>query len=293
MNPTWPDVLEALRRDTGIIFSDRPEPVGGGSINSAWRLQAGNTYYFLKLNTAERLAMFEAEAEGLEQLAGVNAVRVPAALGVGSAGTHSFLLLEWVAFGCGSRDSEIALGERLARQHSVEQQQFGWKRDNTIGSTIQINTPDDDWLEFLRDRRLGFQLRLAARNGYGDLLQARGRLLLEALPSFFVAHRPAASLLHGDLWGGNWGTDDRGQPVIFDPAVYYGDRECDIAMTRLFGGFGSAFYEAYEAAWPLPEGAAERVQLYNLYHVLNHLNLFGGGYLAQAQQLIDALLAQV
>ena len=294
MKPSWDEVLEALRQDAGIDpAGSPPEPVGGGSINSAWRLEAGGSHYFLKLNSAEKRAMFEAEAEGLGELARAEAVRVPAALAVGAAGAHSFLLLEWIVLGRGSRESEIALGERLALQHSVKREQFGWTRDNTIGSTIQINTPNRDWLEFLRDRRLGFQLRLAARNGYGDVLQSRGRRLLEILPRFFEGHRPEASLLHGDLWGGNWGTDDRGQPVIFDPAVYYGDRECDIAMTRLFGGFGQAFYDAYERAWPLSEGGDLRVRLYNLYHVLNHLNLFGGGYLAQAQQLIDSLLAEV
>lgn len=236
--------------------------------------------------------MFEAEADGLAELASAAAVGTPAAIAVGAAGAHSFLLLEWLALGRGSTESEAALGERLAAQHSVTRGQFGWKKHNTIGSTIQVNDPDGDWLVFLRDRRLGFQLRLAAQNGYGGALQDSGGQLLESLPDFFAGHRPDASLLHGDLWAGNWGTTDRGQPVIFDPAVYYGDRECDIAMTRLFGGFGSAFYRAYEAAWPLGEGAGARVDLYNLYHVLNHLNLFGGGYLKQAEQLVHKLLAR-
>jgi fructosamine-3-kinase len=140
---------------------------------------------------------------------------------------------------------------------------------------------------------LRFQLDLAQRNGHGGKLQESGRKLLERVHSFFTSHTPAASLLHGDLWGGNASADSSGLPVLFDPAVYYGDREADLAMTRLFGGFSASFYAAYGSAWPLPREAVERADLYNLYHVLNHLNLFGGGYLRQAQGLIDRLLARV
>ncbi len=149
----------------------------------------------------------------------------------------------------------------------------------------------DDWPRFFAERRLGFQLELAARRGHGGRLVERGSRVCERVETFFDGYRPPASLLHGDLWGGNWATDASGEPMIFDPAVYYGDREADLAMTRLFGGFGRAFYSAYEHAWPLDPGAAARVSLYNLYHVLNHLNLFGGGYRAQADAMIDRLLA--
>jgi fructosamine-3-kinase len=124
-------------------------------------------------------------------------------------------------------------------------------------------------------------------------LVERGRRLCGQLDALFRGHRPLPSLLHGDLWGGNWAADESGNPVVFDPAVYFGDREADLAMTRLFGGFGRAFYDAYESAWPLEAGAELRFDLYNLYHVLNHLNLFGGGYRAQAEALIDRLLAEV
>jgi fructosamine-3-kinase len=151
----------------------------------------------------------------------------------------------------------------------------------------------DDWIDFWRERRLGFQLDLAARNGLRGALQTQGRQLMDALPALFAHYRPAPSLLHGDLWGGNWGADAAGNPVIFDPAVYFGDREADLAMTELFGGFSRAFYDAYDAAYPLDKGYETRKTLYSLYHVLNHFNLFGGGYGGQAQRMIQQLLAQV
>ena len=210
-----------------------------------------------------------------------------AGVGVGNA----WLALEWIASGPPSRATDSILGEQLARQHRSTQAAFGWSRDNTIGSTPQLNEWRDDWVTFFRDQRLRYQLDLAARNGFGARLQQRGGALLDRVAGFLSGYRPVPSLLHGDLWGGNRLTAEHGQPVIFDPAVYYGDREADLAMTRLFGGFGAGFYAAYEAAWPLDAGAEARADLYNLYHVLNHLNLFGDGYLGQALSMIDALLA--
>ena len=148
-----------------------------------------------------------------------------------------------------------------------------------------------DWIEFFAQYRLGFQLDLAERSGYGGRWLEQGRRLCSRLADFFDGYRPRPSLLHGDLWGGNWAADAAGEPVIFDPASYFGDREADLAMTQLFGGFGRAFYDAYTSAWPLDPGAGTRRDLYNLYHVLNHLNLFGGGYRAQAERMIGRLLA--
>ena len=213
-------------------------------------------------------------------------------LGSGAVAGQAFLALEWIEFGSASTRSEALLGEGLAAQHRVPAPRFGWHRDNTIGSTPQRNDPDHDWVRFYADHRLGYQLELAAGNGYEGRLTERGALLRERTGVFFERYRPVPSLLHGDLWGGNWAADEAGTPVVFDPAVYFGDREADLAMTRLFGGFGRAFYDAYESAWPLAAGATLRFDLYNLYHVLNHLNLFGGGYRAQAEALIDRLLAE-
>jgi protein-ribulosamine 3-kinase len=264
--------------------------VHGGSINESYRWESATGPLFVKIARAEQLAMFEAEAEGLQQLASAQAVRVPRVLAVGTAGECAFLALEWIDLGGSVSAASKQLGTQLARQHRASAVQFGWHRDNTIGSTPQINTRASSWATFFRDYRLRYQLDLAARNGYRGRLQERGRELLERIDDFFADHEPQPSLLHGDLWGGNFGVDASGTPVIFDPAVYYGDREADLAMTRLFGGFSASFYSAYEAEWPLPEGARERTTLYNLYHVLNHLNLFGSGYQAQAESMIAQLL---
>ena len=169
---------------------------------------------------------------------------------------------------------------------------IGWHRDNWIGGTPQANDWCDDWCAFFRDRRLAPQLALAERNGFDGALIADGELLLAKLASLMGAHDPAPSLLHGDLWSGNAAALANGEPVVFDPAVCVGDREADIAMTELFGGFGRDFYAAYSDAYPLAAGYPLRRELYNLYHVLNHLNLFGAGYLAQADGLIARLLGE-
>lgn len=285
-------VLEALCPTIGDIDAGATRAVGGGSINRSFELVAADgERYFLKLNRATLLDMFEAEREGLTELARARAVRVPEPIATGKAGDTAYLLMECLDIG--GRDGAAAadLGERLARQHRMVRDEFGWHRDNTIGSTPQINTPARDWIDFLRDERLGYQLGLASDNGLDRAIVELGRELLGRLPEYFAGYTPAPSLLHGDLWGGNWAATTTGDPVIFDPAVYYGDREADIAMTMLFGGFGNGFYEAYEAAWPLDPGFRRRVDLYNLYHVLNHFNLFGGGYQRQAASMLDGLLA--
>ena len=232
--------------------------------------------------------MFEAEADGLRELKSANAIRVPEVLDCGVADGESYIEIERFELERPTRATERAFGEQLAALHRHTADRYGWYRDNTIGPTPQINQPGSDWVEFFRVHRLGYQLLLADANGYSDEVGSLGRKLFEGLQNLFVDYVPEASLLHGDLWGGNWGAVD-GEPVIFDPAVYYGDRESDIAMTRLFGGFGPAFYDAYTASWPMAAGWESRLKLYQLYHVLNHLNLFGRGYLGQAQSQLREL----
>jgi fructosamine-3-kinase len=177
--------------------------------------------------------------------------------------------------------------------HRQTGESFGFHRDNYIGATVQPNQLAEDWGSFFRNQRIAFQLNLAQQNGAPGRLLDSGRQLLGRLPACFDNYHPVPSLLHGDLWGGNWGATPAGEPVIFDPAVYYGDRETDLAMTELFGGFDERFYQSYRQSWPLDPGYETRKVLYNLYHILNHYNLFGGGYAAQAEGMIDRLLAEI
>ena len=287
--PQWQSLFSVLREhNIDVSVQDMPRPVGGGDISAAWQVRANDNPVFLKTGPAASYDMFLAEAEGLKELAKAEAVRVPGVLGCVSSGNECLLALEWIDFELAGPDTERLLGERLAKQHRYTASRFGWHRDNTIGSTPQINTWSDDWVRFFGERRLRYQFELAAENGYTGEFQANGHALLDRLGYFFSDYWPEASLLHGDLWGGNWATAN-GEPVIYDPAVYYGDRETDIAMTMLFGGFGPTFYEAYENAWPMSPGHTDRILLYQLYHVLNHLNLFGPGYLARAEALIHRL----
>ena len=283
-----------INRLAGARCAPLPERrLAGGSTTACYRWPAGGGALFVKVAARAALPMLEAEADGLAELERAQALRTPRVVACGTAGGGAFLALEWLEAGATTAASEQRLGERLAAQHALTAPEFGWRRDNTIGTTPQANGTLASWTEFYRERRLGPQLTLAAARGNGALLGESGERLLDALPALLAGHRPPPALLHGDLWGGNWLATTTGEPVVFDPAVYYGDREADLAMTRLFGGFGPAFYRAYEQAAPLSPGAELRGELYNLYHVLNHANLFGGGYAAQARAMIGRLLSEV
>ena len=269
-----------------------PRTVGGGCINTTMVLSDGARHYFVKLNRADLLSMFDAEAAGLSAIAATGSIRVPRPLCADIVGDRAFLAMEYISLEGRSAAGGAMAGRQLAAMHRHTSEGFGWDRDNTIGSTRQRNDLHPLWISFWRDQRLAFQLELAAHNGFSGRLQSSGDRLLDLFPDL-IDHDPVPSLLHGDLWGGNMSCDHMGQPVIFDPAVYYGDREADLAMTELFGGFSADFYAAYREAWPINAGYQTRKTLYNLYHILNHLNLFGGGYLGQAQAMIDRLLASL
>ena len=285
-------IADAIACATGNPFSATAlTPIGGGDINQAFSISNAARRYFVKANRAERLPMFEAEADALRALAATHSVRVPQPVCMGTAAGQAFLVLEHLDLR-GGGDAAL-LGEQMAQLHRVLQPCFGWANDNWIGSTPQPNGWQHDWIAFWRDQRIGFQLRLAAQNGYGGALQRDGDMLLARLDALFDAYAPVPSLLHGDLWDGNHGYLADGSPVIFDPALYVGDRECDLAMSELFGGFAPDFYAAYRANWPLDAGYSVRKTLYNLYHILNHANLFGGGYAVQAARVIAQLLAQI
>jgi protein-ribulosamine 3-kinase len=280
----------AIGAATGTPFSIASSAeAGGGCVNRAIILSGvDGTRWFVKLNRADRLAMFQAESAGLEALRTAKALRVPEPLCFGADAEEAWLVLECLTIsGLGD---QAALGRGLAALHRHIGARHGWVMDNTIGSTPQDNTPCEEWTTFWRERRLLPQLRRAARSGFPGRVVERGERLVARLEGFFPGYRPVPSLLHGDLWGGNAGQAE-GRPVVFDPAVYHGDRETDLAMTELFGGFGASFRAAYEEAWPLDAGYHGRRDLYNLYHILNHFNMFGGAYGAQAGRMIDALLA--
>lgn len=291
----WQDIEQAITDATGTTFVlDKHGSIGGGCINTAMKISGGGREFFLKLNDARLLAMFEAEADGLRELAAAEGVRVPLPVCTGLSGKQAFIVMEYLRLdGHAGAAGMARFGEQLAQMHRYTAQQFGWHRENTIGSTPQVNDWMPDWIAFWREQRLGFQLRLAAGHGLGSRVVHKGEQLQQALPAFFSGHQPQASVLHGDLWSGNYGISHTGEPVIFDPAVYFGDREADLAMTELFGGFGREFYAGYAGAWPLDTGYPQRKTLYNLYHILNHFNLFGGGYAAQAEGMIDRLLSDV
>ncbi len=291
----WDSIAQHITAATGLAFTVRAvQSLTGGDINAAFRLQDADNSYFVKLNRLERVAMFAAEFAGLQELARTHhTLRIPEPVVYGQTDTHCFLVLEYLELGRFSAVSERLLGQQLAYLHQQVQPYFGWHRDNTIGSTLQRNTQSNDWLSFWREQRLGFQLQLAAKNGYGGRLQSTGERLCSELGALFTDYTPLPSLLHGDLWAGNAATDTQGNPVIFDPACYYGDREADVAMTELFGGFSRDFYAAYKATWSLNEGYSVRKSLYNLYHILNHLNLFGSAYLRQAETMITKLLVEM
>jgi protein-ribulosamine 3-kinase len=286
-----------LSAQTGRRFADRAaEAVHGGSINQCVRWPGEGGDAFVKVADAANLSTYEAEAEGLAELRDANALRVPELVAVGLAGDRAVIALEWFDLSplvADQAEVQARLGEGLAMQHRVSAPRFGWRRANTIGATTQANDEDDDWVRFFQRRRLGYQLDLAASKGLNARIVDAGRELNERCGAFFSSYRPVPSLLHGDLWGGNWSAIAATRvPVLYDPAVYYGDREADVAMTRLFGGFGPGFYAAYQAAWPLDPAAGTRRTLYNLYHVLNHYNLFGGSYARQAFLMIQKLLAE-
>jgi protein-ribulosamine 3-kinase len=287
-------ISDAMRADFDLVAA---EGVGGGCIHNAMRLEGetgdGRKRYFAKANEARFAPMFAAESDGLAALREAGALRVPRVILQGDDGDEAWLVLEWLDLAPLDAGSGARLGEGLAAQHRLPQARFGWATDNFIGSTPQANGWSDDWLSFWRDKRLHAQLRLAARSRLPSRLIDRGERLLADCEAFYRAYRPAPSLLHGDLWSGNAAALADGTPVVFDPAVYVGDREADIAMTELFGAFPSQFHAAYRGAWPLDAGYSVRRDFYNLYHLLNHANLFAGGYVRQSEQQVERVLAEI
>lgn len=272
-------------------------PVGGGCINDARiLLLEGGGRLFAKHNASAPEGLFEREAEGLLALAEPGVLRVPRDPVAGHTGGTSFLVMEAVPTGRPRAGFFADFGRHLAHLHRETirrtSEPFGFPHDNYIGSTPQPNGWTASWPAFFRERRLGFQLGLARRKGLSDdPLHRLGERLLDRLDDWLDVPEEPACLLHGDLWSGNFLSDDAGEPVLIDPAAYYGHREADLAMTELFGGFDHSFYDAYEAEWPLPPGSPERREIYKLYHLLNHLNLFGRSYRARCMEILQRFAA--
>jgi len=294
------DWHEALARRWFEAYGEWPEfhdwqALDGGR---GYRLRGVAGDFYLKCHRAGHAEYFAAEAAGLEALAASGEFAVPQPLLHGELGDRAFLLMQYLslhgaAVG-GNSDAAMAhFGRALAGLHRQRAEYHGWHRDNSIGGTPQRNTPCVDWDEFYIECRLRPQLELLAASGTAPrrLLDA-GERLCAVVPRLLAGHRPMPSLLHGDLWWGNAGWLADGRPAIVDPATCYGDRETDLSLCELFGGFSTVMFAAYREAWPLAEGYPLRRELYQLYHLLNHANLFGGGYLARSLHSAERLLAE-
>jgi len=288
-------LADVLKQD---IQLDTWQSVSGGSIHQAWHVssQCGQ-HFFVKTNQSNKYHTLEAESLGLQTLNNhinqENPLRVPKVFTLGSNEEYSWLILEYIDFGQNTPASQTALGQGLALLHQHTAPHFGFESNNVIGENLQTNTWSINWGDFWANQRLNTQFELAKQHSFYNSIQNEAEQLLNLLPQLLQDHQPIPSLLHGDLWAGNAASDKQDKPIIFDPAVYYGDRECDLAMTELFGGFSADFYAAYNHVYPLDSGYQQRKNLYNLYHILNHANLFGGSYIKQSQSMMQQLIRQV
>ncbi|NNE17658.1 MAG: phosphotransferase [Myxococcales bacterium] len=262
------------------------DPLGGGDINDAYQVTLGDgTRLFVKTHANPPPGMFEAEARGLRWLAEANVIRTPRVIAVSDA-RPAYLALELMTPAKRRAAFDETLGRSLAALHAYGAPSFGLDHDNFIGRLAQSNAVNDDWASFYWSSRLEPQLELAANRGLIDsAMRSAFDALQRVLPDRVGAAEPPARL-HGDLWGGNLHVDGEGQPALIDPAVYGGHREIDLAMMRLFGGFGERVFAAYAEARPLGPGAAERIALYQLYPLLVHVNLFGGSYVGSVKRAL-------
>ena len=287
--------FSSLMGDHWMVTDSRG--VSGGCISEAREVVATDgdgqsSRWFVKSNEEMFLENFQAEKDGLHRLHQSQAIRVPLPVAVGRVGNRSWMVSEWIGQGHRGRDFFSMFGHALARLHRCTLgNRIGLKRDNFLGATRQSNAPCLDWIEFVADRRLGFQIQQAVDRRMADRELIRDcERIVAGLHELLDGRLNQTSLLHGDLWSGNYLCDELGGPVILDPAVYYGCREAEFGMLRLFGSCPPEFYDAYEAAFPFPAGWQRRVNVYVLYHLLNHLNLFGRGYHDQCRTLAAEIL---
>ncbi|HHF2856802.1 TPA: fructosamine kinase family protein [Vibrio diabolicus] len=286
----WQAISQQLS-DTLLFEYQITEKVrlSGGDISESYMINDGEQRYFVKINDREFLSKFEVEAESLHLLRETSTLFVPEVVLVGKTKNASFLILNYLPTKpLEDGPNSFKLGQQLAHLHQWgEQKEFGFDTDNYLGSTLQPNKWHKKWCVFFAEQRIGWQLQLLKEKGV-TLVDIDD--FIDVVKQLLANHAPEPSLLHGDLWNGNAALTACG-PICYDPACYWGDKECDIAMTELFGGFQPEFYQGYESVMPLSAGYQERKDIYNLYHVLNHCNLFGGHYLEQAQQVINKIIS--
>jgi len=279
-----PDLLRQNIRDLLGQPIENIQSVSGGSINQAAKITtADGQKFFLKWNNSAPEDMFAKEQRGLELLAEADSgLQLPVVIGVGS----NFIVMTFIAEGSPDSDSHTELGRKLAALHQQTADQYGLDHHNYIGKLPQSNTLHDDWVDFFINERLQPQLRMAVDGGkLSSSISGNFKKLYKQLPNMLTDEPPG--LLHGDLWGGNYFFDADGEPAIYDPAAYYGNREIELAFTHLFGGFSTTFYDAYNEAWPLQPSFANRKDIYNLYPLLVHTNLFGGSYARQVENIVQ------
>lgn len=262
------------------FICDDIREVKAGDSHKAYKISDGKHRFFVKTNEKIQLSNFESEREGLEHLSNTQLFKVPKVIFSGLVSDHSFLVLEHITMTQGDERSWFHFGQCLAKLHANHSQQmYGWQEDNFIGLTPQSNLWQKKWSCFFAEQRIGFMLQLLSEKGH-ELANIDS--VVDSIKSLLAGHNPKSSMLHGDLWQGNTGFHAN-QPVLFDPAFYFGDRETDLAMTELFSRFPESFYQGYADIWPLEDDYQFRKPIYQLYHVLNHALLFGGHYLDSAK----------
>ncbi|MCW8332961.1 fructosamine kinase family protein [Vibrio sp. SCSIO 43135] len=286
----WQALSQQLSETLMFDFNiNERSKVHGGEISECYMISDGEQRYFVKTNTRDFLPQFQVEAENIQTLRDTSTVFVPELILTGTSKDHSFIVLNYLATKpLDDNKLSFKFGAQLAKLHLWgEQKEFGYDQDNYIGNTLQPNKWDRKWHRFFSEQRIGWQLQLLREKGI-ELVNIGE--FVQLVESRLASHTPRPSLLHGDLWHGNVAKSAFG-PICYDPACYWGDRECDIAMTELFEGFQPEFYQGYESVLPLDFGYAERKDIYNLYHVLNHYNQFGGHYLAEAESMVEKILS--
>ena len=293
----WQFISEQISEHSGHLFvCQNRQPVAGGDTHQCAVIRDDSQRYFVKYRTLTSVdnTELDAEADGLKALANAACIRTPKVICYGvleeEHQLHEYLVMQYLKLSQSASEDWLTCGKQLAHLHrTTSGPEYGWPRNNYIGRSVQVNTATDSWATFFAESRIGAMLELLARQGH---VWCNIDVCTTQIYHFLQGYQPQPSLLHGDLWSGNLGFHHH-QPVLFDPAVYFGDRETDVAMTELFGRLPDAFYEGYNAIWALDEGYRSRRKLYQLYHILNHAVLFGGHYLQAAQDDIVQLNQQL